>query len=136
MAALAQDRNTPEREPERRNFPVKAGAVLYAGSLVAIDSSGRLQPGRADATLRGMGRSPHRVDNSTGADGDQRGEVECGVFRFGNSTGGDLIGYGDIGNPAYMVDDQTVAKTDGSGTRGRAGTIHDIDALGVWVRFF
>ena len=133
MAALTQDRNTVEREPARRNFPVKAGVVIFAGALVAIDSSGRLQPGRTDATLRGIGRSPRRIDNSTGADGDARGDAECGVFRFVNSAGADAIGYGDIGNAAYMVDDQTVAKTSATNTRSAAGVIRDVDSDGVWV---
>ena len=35
---------------------------------------------------------------------------------------------------AYIVDDQTVAKTNGSSTRSAAGTIVDVDAQGVWVR--
>ena len=32
-----------------------------------------------------------------------------------------------------MVDDQTVAKTDGTGTRSAAGVVVNVDALGVWV---
>lgn len=34
---------------------------------------------------------------------------------------------------AYIVDDQTVAATDGSGTRSPAGRILGIEADGVWV---
>ncbi|MFB0515162.1 MAG: hypothetical protein ACETWG_00985, partial [Candidatus Neomarinimicrobiota bacterium] len=33
----------------------------------------------------------------------------------------------------YIVDDQTVAKTDGTGTRSPAGFIEDVDSNGVWV---
>jgi hypothetical protein len=135
MAALSKDRDTPTRSGDRRSFAVKGGVILYAGAMVAIDGSGRLQPGRSDATLKGVGRCPVRVDNSTGADGAVHADVEAGVHRFGNSSGGDAIAVGDIGSTAYMVDDQTVAKTDASGTRGRAGTIFDVDALGVWIKF-
>jgi hypothetical protein len=33
------------------------------------------------------------------------------------------------------VDDQTVAKTDGTGARSVAGKVFDVDSGGVWVRF-
>jgi len=34
-----------------------------------------------------------------------------------------------------VVDDQTVAKTDGTATRSPAGFVDMVDDLGVWVRF-
>ena len=34
-----------------------------------------------------------------------------------------------------MVDDQTVAKTNGGNTRSPAGIIDSVDADGVWIRF-
>jgi hypothetical protein len=34
-----------------------------------------------------------------------------------------------------VVDDQTVAKTNGSSSRSVAGIIRDVDADGVWVEF-
>ncbi|CUH67985.1 hypothetical protein TG4357_03322 [Thalassovita gelatinovora] len=52
-----------------------------------------------------------------------------------NSAAADEITIADIGNKAYAVDDQTVAKTDGTATRSPAGIIDDVDANGVWVRF-
>ena len=33
----------------------------------------------------------------------------------------------------YVVDDETVAKTNGTNTRSRAGVVVDVDAQGVWV---
>ena len=41
----------------------------------------------------------------------------------------------DIDASAYIVDDETVAKTDGGGTRSIAGTIKQVDAAGVWILF-
>jgi hypothetical protein len=38
-----------------------------------------------------------------------------------------------IGNDCYIVDDQTVAKTNGTATRSIAGKIRAVDAQGVWV---
>ena len=55
------------------------------------------------------------------------------AFQFANSTAADLITRADIGNTAFIVDDQTVAKTDNSAARKAAGKIIDVDAGGVWV---
>ncbi|MCY1460857.1 hypothetical protein D9M71_784510 [compost metagenome] len=55
------------------------------------------------------------------------------MFAFANSAAGDEITRADIGATAYIVDDQTVAKTDGTSTRSVAGTIRDVDSDGVWV---
>ena len=45
----------------------------------------------------------------------------------------DLIARAEIGDTCFAVDDQTVAKTDGSESRSAAGIIRDVDAQGVWV---
>ena len=55
--------------------------------------------------------------------------------QFANSAATDAITLADIGKDCFIVDDQTVAKTDGSGTRSRAGRVFDVDADGVWVEF-
>ena len=60
-------------------------------------------------------------------------EIEKGIYRFANSTATDAITTADIGNDCYMVDDQTVAKTNGSSTRSVAGKVFDVDSQGVWV---
>jgi len=59
--------------------------------------------------------------------------VRTGVFRFANSAGADEIALADVGADAWIVDDQTVAKTDGTASRSKAGRIMDVDAHGVWV---
>lgn len=135
MAALTQDRNTVERSGNTRSGPVAAGAVLFAGALVAVNAAGNLVAGSTATGLKGFGRSEARFDNTGGAAGAITAEVRTGVFRFANSAAADAITRADVGATAYIVDDQTVAKTDGSGTRSPAGTIYDIDAQGVWVEF-
>jgi hypothetical protein len=55
-----------------------------------------------------------------------------GVFRFKNS-GADPIDRSHIEGTAYIVDDETVAATNGTNTRSAAGKIVDLDAAGVWV---
>lgn len=134
-AALASDRNTPMRDGEVVSLPVAASKKIYAGALVARDANGYATPGATATTLLGAGRAEVQVDNSSGSDGDISVDVRKGVFRFANSTGGDEVGRADIGNDCYIVDDQTVAKTDGTGTRSVAGKVFDVDSDGVWVRF-
>lgn len=132
MAALAADRNTPEREGSIRVFNVAASTKLHYGALVALNA-GNAVPGSTATGLKAVGRSEDQVDNSSGSAGDKQVRVRSGTFRFNNSASGDAITAADITSTCYIVDDQTVAKTDGTGTRSTAGKIFDVDDQGVWV---
>lgn len=134
MAALTADRNTPQKEGEIIVLPAAAAKKFYAGALVALDAAGRATPGAAATTLKGLGRCEQAIDNSAGAAGAVSVEIRRGVFRFANSAAGDAITAVEIGADCYIVDDQTVAKTNGGTTRSVAGRIMDVDAQGVWVR--
>lgn len=131
--ALAQDRMTPQRSGDNRTFPVAAATTLFAGALVCLNSSGYLVPGSASTTLKCVGRNERKIVNA-GSAGDVSAEVKTGIFRFANSASGDLIAKADIGADCYVVDDQTVAKTNGSSSRSVAGKIFDVDDQGVWVK--
>lgn len=133
MAALTADRDTPRRENLLRNFPMKGATKVWGGSLACIDATGFLVKGAVSTTLKCVGRAEETVDNTAGADGAQRMPVMTGTFRFANSTAGDLITLADVDAPCYIVDDQTVAKTNGTNTRSQAGIIRDVDSGGVWV---
>lgn len=133
MTALAGDRNTPEKEGKMFEFPVAAATLIYAGALVCLDASGDVVPGATATTLVALGRADERVDNSAGAAGDKTVKARKGVFRFVN-LGADLVTAAEIGDDCYIVDDQTVAKTDGTATRSIAGKVVDVDAQGVWVK--
>ena len=135
MAALSADRNTPSRPTTTREPPVKAGAVLFAGSMGAIDANGLAVPASAVSTLKVIGRVEARADNLAGANGDIRAKIGTGTFRFDNSSSADLISLKDVGSPCYVVDDHTVALTSNAAARPVAGTIFDVDPVGVWVRF-
>ena len=135
MTALAGDRNTPRAAGSLKSLQMAAAVLIYAGAIVCRNVTGYATKGAVATTLIGVGRANQRVDNSGGAAGDQRIEVEPGIFRFANSAAGDLITIADIGKPCYVVDDQTVGKTSGTNTRSIAGFIHDVDDLGVWVEF-
>ncbi len=135
MAALTKDRDTKEKAGVLFVAPVAAAKKIYAGALVALDASGNATPGATATTLKSAGRAEEFVDNSTGSAGDKSVNIKKGVFHFANSAAGDLIARADIGNNCYIVDDQTVAKTDGTSTRSIAGKIVDVDTTGVWVKF-
>ena len=126
MAALTQDRPTPEREGRLVSDPLAANAVVFAGALYVLDADGNATPATAAAA------NPVRavaLARASQPHGDQRVDGVLGVlFRFDND--GDAITRADIGSDAFVVDDQTVAKT---GT-AKAGVVVDVDEAGVWVR--
>ncbi|TVR12153.1 MAG: hypothetical protein EA385_00115 [Salinarimonadaceae bacterium] len=137
MTALSNDRNTRRRDGEIFSDPVAAGVLIRIGALVCLNAAGNAVPGATATGLTARGVAWGRVDNTGGSAGDARVETEAGVFRFANSAGGDEITRADIGADAWIVDDQTVAKTGAPvetvPTRSTAGRIVDIDSAGVWV---
>ena len=133
MTALTKDRNTVRRDGVQFSDPVAAATRIFAGSLVCLNASGYAVPGATSTTLKARGVAQEQVDNSAGAAGDLRIETRRGVFPFANSTSTDEITRADIGATAYIVDDQTVAKTSATNTRSVAGVIRDVDSHGVWV---
>jgi hypothetical protein len=135
MPALTTDRNTAEFQNDLREGPVAASQLIYAGAIVCRNAAGDLVKGITATGLTGVGVARERVDNSAGAAGAKTIRYKVGVFRFGNSASGDLITKADIGKAAWVVDDQTVAKTSASNTRSKAGVIEAVDDLGVMVRF-
>ncbi len=133
MTAATQNRNTPSRLGGRRALPVAASTMCYAGTIAVMNASGYVEPASTATGLIALGVFTRQVDNTSGADGDEVVEIERGFFRFANSAGADEITATDIGSRCYLVDDQTVALTDGTSTRSVAGIIDDVDDLGVWV---
>lgn len=137
MTATTTDRNTPRRDGDQYSFSVAASTKIPAGVIVTADSTGYAANGRTDTSVSQvcLGVSAALADNTSGAAGATLVPVERGVFRFGNSASTDLIAIANIGSTAYIVDNQTVAKTNGSSTRVAAGLIVDVDADGVWIKF-
>ena len=131
---LATDRNTPMRQPGIQSG-LAAAVLIYAGALVMRNAAGYITKGAAATGSVGVGRAEERVDNSAGSAGDKSVEFRPGTFRFKNSASTDAITIAEIGDVCWIVDDETVAKTSGSGARSPAGIIADVDAQGVWVRF-
>lgn len=134
MGALTADRNTAERTGDLISAGVTAAKECFAGGIAVLDSSGNIKPGVTGTGLICVGRFEEYVDNSAGLAGAVSATAKRGTFRFANSAAADKIAAAQIGDTCYIVDDQTVAKTDGTGTRSVAGIVADVDSAGVWVR--
>lgn len=131
--ALTKDRNTPMQDAELIAVPVAAGVVCYAVGLAAANASGYATPGATATTLTYLGRFEEWVDNSAGSAGDLSVLVRRGkAFKWKNS-GTDAVTQARLGKPCYIVDDETVAATNGSSTRSAAGVVVAIESDGVWV---
>jgi len=132
--ALSADRNTPLIEGHLKSGAADA-VLIYAGALVMRNAAGNITKGATATGSVGAGRAEERVDNSGGNAGDLTVTFRPGIFRFNNSASTDAITKAEIGDICFIVDDETVAKTDGSAARSPAGFVEDVDAQGVWVRF-
>jgi len=130
MAALTADRDTDRREGDFYEYDVVASDIIYKGSIVLLDASGDAEPGSSAASLIAGGRAEETVDNSSGSAGDKTVRVRKGVFKWANS-GTNTIDATDIGDPAYVEDDQTVGNL--STSQSSIGTIRAVDSDGVWV---
>lgn len=128
MASLTSDRNTLERVGDMA-FPAKANTTIFRGSLVALEA-GYVVPGHTATGLVAVGRAEQVVADQFGI---AQVVAKRGVFRFGNLSG-DAVTQAEVGADCYIVDDQTVAKTDGGGTRSRAGKVAAVEVTGVWVQ--
>jgi hypothetical protein len=135
MTALAADR-TDSTElhghlGKRYSYPVDAGARIFQGAIVCIDTADQLaKPGATSTTLVAVGIATDQADNTGGADGDIEVDVRANVWGMKNSSGADEITLDDVGKTCYIVDDQTVALTDGTASRSAAGVVADVDDSG------
>jgi hypothetical protein len=138
MAATTKERNTARKSTETvlnvNAIQMKAATKVNQGSLVVIDA-GYAAPGRTAAGLIAAGVATQTVDNTTGANGAKTVEVRRGTFLWANNPG-DLIVQADLGKNCFVLDDQTVSKTDGAATRSIAGKIMEVVAAGVWVETY
>jgi hypothetical protein len=132
MAALTKDvLKTHRQRPDRYSIPVKASTTIYKGGLVAVDATGYAIPGADTAALVIMGVADSAGnDNSSGASGAINVQVEFGkVVRFVASAATQAW----VGQPALVVDDQTVAIA-GTVNAIKVGKVLQVDsATSVWV---
>ncbi|MFZ5774032.1 MAG: hypothetical protein ACOY3Z_00910 [Thermodesulfobacteriota bacterium] len=132
--ALTADRNTPMKDGDLIPMPVAASTKCYAGGMAVANATGYAAPGSTAATLTYLGRFENTVDNTAGADGDKSVNVRRGrAFKWKNS-GTDPVTQASFGKACYIVDDETVAATNGTNTRSAAGIVIGVESDGVWVQ--
>jgi len=132
--ALTQDRNTPMKDNGLVTIPVAAGVRIHAGAIIVANATGFAAPGTTALNLIYEGRAEEAVDNTGGADGAVTVKVRTGKrFKFKNLAA-DPVTQASQGKVAYIVDDETVAATNGAGTRSAAGIVTNVDADGIWIK--
>lgn len=131
MTAMSKARSIVESQGVFSSVPVKGATTILQGALV-VTSSKLARPGYTATGLTVVGVAEETVVNN-GADGAAKVLAKRGTFKFFNLAS-DLITAGSEGQDCYVVDDQTVAATDGTGTRSKAGKIIQVEADGVFVR--
>jgi hypothetical protein len=130
MAALSQARNTAELHVGALHYnferEVASDATVYAGGIVAQNSSGKAVPASDTANLVVLGRAEATVGAG------EKVLIRTGVFLFDNGTSSEELTTADIGAAAYIVDDHTVGKVGGT-NHIPAGVVVDVTAEGVSV---
>lgn len=133
-------RKVDERSGRQGGHVIAAASpTIYQGALVAL-KSGEAIPARegtgADNAAKAAEVATHVVvgiaeKTVTAADG--KVPTRAGCFLFDNKSD-DAVTRSEIGKPCYVFDDHTVAKTSPNNTRAKAGTVVDVESVGVWVR--
>ncbi len=131
---LTRDRNTAMKDGEIISVPVAANAVIFAGALVVANAAGFAAPGSVATTLTYLGRAEEPCDNTGGANGAKSVQVRRGKAFYFKNHAADLVVQASLGKVCYIVDDETVALTNGTNTRSAAGIVVGVDAGGVWVQ--
>lgn len=139
MAALTSSRGDLTKYgasalPDLGEGPLAASVTVYKGALLVRNAAGFIKPATGVAGEVAIGVACEDVANA-GAAGAKRVSFERGVFPFANSSAGDaIVDPTDCEKVVYIVDDQTVAKTNGLGTRSAAGKVERIEGGKVFVR--
>lgn len=130
---------TEMRDGELLPLSLKANAIVLEGTFAVVDATGLAISSTVAvaATQKVLGVWDKSADNTGGADADV---IACArrkkQFLFRNSIT-DAVAQADIGSQVYVEDNQTIAKTAGSGsTRPLAGKFMGFDTQYrdcVWV---
>lgn len=135
MTAAVRDKENTRRygavgDGYQFDLPLTASAEAFGGTIAVLDSGGNVKPGVTGTGLKTLGVFDRHVLNTAVA-GAKKATVKPGVWGpFANS--GSIVAADRLAL-CYVVDDQTVARTDGTGTRSVAGLVMDVTSEGVYV---
>lgn len=126
------DRKTDYKDGEIINLDVAGSTLIEAGKMAAKNASGYTVEAADAANLVVMGRADERVDNSSGADGDETINVRRGkIFKYKNSST-NAVTIANIGGDIYVEDSETVSSSGGTNNIV-AGKCLGVESDGVWV---
>jgi len=112
MTVLSADNNAKRKDGQFVEYKVVGSDIVYKDSLVCNDTDGYLNPGSDTANVRFAGVALEQGDNSGGSSGAVSVRVQkTGSFEFAMSSAAQA----DIGDVAYILDDQTVDTTSTNG---------------------
>lgn len=128
--AASAEVNTPTRTAVDIVL-VQGSNIVYAGTMVCVDSSGLVEHATDAASKKVIGRAEVTQDNTGSSYSATRTiKVRRGCFRWVN---GDTFTDANIGDLAYVEDNQTVQTAASASSDIIAGVIIDVDSDGVWV---
>ena len=131
MAIVNREQYGANTVPSFLVVPVKANAVIDQGNLVCLDSTGYAILATEATNLLPVGRAEESVDATGLSSGAITIKCRLGAFKFKNSSAGDAIGVTELLKDCYIVDGETVAKTNGGATRSVAGKVLAVESDGV-----
>jgi hypothetical protein len=132
-------RNLIERDGRDFAFVPKLGATIARSDLVMLEA-GLALPARpgvgADAAAQAANAATCRVVGTCIGDLDAGGRypVRTGNFNFKIGAAADALSLADVGRDVFVIDSDTVGKTNPSSTRPKAGVLIDIDGATAFVR--
>lgn len=126
--------------PTLLSLLVAASTTIYAGDMVAVNSSGYAVPASGtDPTLRILGRCEADAVNTTaagyGSAGDISVLVKPGCFGQLNGAGSEAVTIADVGNVVYASGAQTISRTNGGGLYPAAGVLLQFNLNGDGVPY-
>lgn len=119
------------RSGAKRSYPLAAAAVLLACNPVFLTAGFAVPFAAADGTSKFVGITTFDADNTTGANGEIKVEVqhqECSLLNSGD------IDETHVGETVYFTDDATVSSDSSTHSRPIAGVVTELDDNLVWVK--
>jgi len=108
MTALSDNLEAKRQDSEIVDYDVIADDIIYKGALVVDVDTGYASPGSNAGAYTFLGVAVEKTDNTSGADGAKTVRVyKTGSFEFSTPSAAQT----DIGQAAYIRDDQTVDTT-------------------------
>lgn len=115
--------------------PLGGSVTVYRGSIALTGSNGFLKNASSPAStdrcwglideaigLASAFTAPGIVNPNT-TNGGVSVDIQTGTFLVAPGTGADALAQADCGNSVYVIDEVTVGKTTGGGTRPVAGVL-------------